>query len=204
MTRIMAGLWAGVLAALVVGASVAAEPGGYDDAEHAQRLAAALQAKVTELPVAAVNTALNAVTFNTLVLTDTRTVVNGKSCYAFRFRTPATPGGLKWSFQLPPGLESWYICPAAGTMKGFTTFTDKRLLLDVEGVGKKGDRFILQSLDESRLKRDTEYIMWFQFGAAQPVSVTCSLNVVAGERVYVSDVFPYFWTEEERAPVPGR
>ncbi|NLF18046.1 MAG: hypothetical protein GX595_12475 [Lentisphaerae bacterium] len=46
--------------------------------------------------------------------------------------------------------------------------------------------------------------MWFQFGAAQPVSVTCSLNVVAGERVYVSDVFPYFWTEEERAPVPGR
>jgi len=89
-------------------------------------------------------------------------------------------------------------------MKGFTTFTDKRLLLDVEGVGKKGDRFILQSLDESRLKRDTEYIMWFQFGAAQPVSVTCSLNVVAGERVYVSDVFPYFWTEEERAPVPGR
>jgi hypothetical protein len=202
MNRSLRGVWVGALAALLAGMSLSAQDGEDGEMAHVRRLAAELQKKVAQLPVAAVNTALDAVKYVSLALDDTLTVVDGRNNYAFRFKTPTTPGDLMWSFRMPPGMECWFICPAAGTMQGFKNFSDKRLPRDVEGVGKKGERFIVQRLYASSLKPDTEYIMWFQFAAGRTAAVTFSLNVVAGEGLTVSHLFPYFW-EEQKPTIDG-
>jgi len=201
MHRMMHGALAGLLAAWAVSARVSAQDGAEEKHQHVLRLNAELQRKVAQLPVATVNTALDSVKFTTLALDDTLTVVDGQNNYAFRFTTPSTPGDLMWAFQLAPGLAEWYICPASGTMTGFKTFSDKRLPHDVEGIGKKGERFIIQRHYASYLKPDTEYIMWFHFETGKPAAVRFSLNAVAGEELTVSHLFPVFW-EGQLAP-PG-
>jgi hypothetical protein len=170
--------------------------------QRVKRLAAELQKKASELPSARVNTALDAVTFETLALGNTLTVVDGRNYYAFRFKTPATPGDLMWSFRLAPGLLYWYICPVSGSMTGFRNFTNKRLPRDVEGVGKEGEQFVVQRLYATYLKPDTEYIIWFQFETGKPATVVCSVNVVAGQALTLSHLFPCFWGTSPSAP-PG-
>lgn len=188
----MMGLWVAVVASAAVWAAEDEESG----ATWTARLAVALQQKASQLPEAVVNAKPEKVAYAALALDSTRTAIDGRNCYAFRFKTPETVGALIWSFQRPPGLVRWYICPASGTMNGFRDFREKLLPRDVAGVGKKGDRFFVQKLDGAALKPLTEYILWFEFREGSPATVRCSVNVVANGGLTLSEVFPWFWEEE--------
>ncbi len=166
---------------------------GNAETAYSQKLRIALQQKYGSLPVLPVQTSLHDVSFATIDLTDTMTVVEGQPCYAFCFKTPQSPGTLVWSFRADANLDSWYVIPTEGRMHGFTHFTSTNLARAVPGLGQNGDRFILQMLPAENLKQDTNYVMWFGFKENANVQVTLSLNVLKDPPTYVDTTTPPPW-----------
>ena len=137
-----------------------------------------LQSRHDELPEIIVNTKLQEVGFASVSLERTLTQIQGHRYYAFRFTTPDAVGQLVWAFLAEGlGLKAWYIVPASGQMKGFTSYVTHHLPKDVENLGSEGDAFILQRLPGPNLKPNTDYIMWFSLEAEHKAEVLLSLNV---------------------------
>jgi len=168
---------------------VFAQEEGNEETADMQMLREALQKKAGEFPSVAVNTDLKTVSFQTLDLSKTLTIVAGKNYYAFRFKTPDKPGQFIWSCVEPMGTCQWYIVPTRGRMHGFTQFEKRVLQADVQNVGTTGLCLLLQRLPAENFKGNSEYIIWFSFADKVSPKITMSVNMLTGENLEYRKVF---------------
>ena len=118
--------------------------------------------------------------FEEIELNNPPRVLHEGRCYdGFRIKTPANlSGSFVWGCYVlnSPGFRNWYILPREeySGFKGFHNFyryLPFKLTTQETPNGKPFNKVYVQALDKSSLKPDTEYLMWFGFNDADPVSM---------------------------------
>ena len=114
------------------------------------------------------------------------------SVSGFRFRVDQTEAAerqhvadktkmhLFWFFVNPRALESWYIVPVKGEMRGFSNFSPLKMdaFKNTDDLLPKDRRNLtIQRLAADRLQEGQEYIMWFDCKSDAPVPVEMSISL---------------------------
>ncbi len=151
-----------------------------DDLEGFRR--SVLQKHVQEFARLVPNTNLAAASFTKVVFTNEPIAIDGLLYNAFSFVMPDEAGDLIWSlvYETPANNEIfWYIIPEQGTRQGFESGNSETLQIDYPGIGRKGDKLLLQKLERANLTPNQRYLIWFQCPYRDVPAVTVSLNVLS-------------------------
>ncbi len=138
------------------------------------------------------NTDLGKVHFSRIHFDESKIELEHLFYQAFMFRVPFPGGTLWWSMISNPLLHSWYIIPKEGEGSGFKNFVNMIVKKPrVSGVNK-GDKVIVQWLDEEYLITGKSYIIWFAFLSKYPVDLVISLNILNDDQLKINSVFKGF------------
>jgi hypothetical protein len=108
----------------------------------------------------------------------------GQQLDALRFTVPeGTHTHLYWAFSINH-LDSWYIVPVQGELKGFEEFYPNQKFQLPPAINRN---LILQELP-TRLTPGEEYILWFKFKQPGRVLAYISLVLLDDDRSHVGSV----------------
>ncbi len=100
---------------------------------------------------------------------------------AFRFRVPdgKANANLDWEFVYAKraGLDSWYIEPVDGKLKGFESFRPSEDWQEDFAELPAQNHRVVQDLPGGRLVPGAEYVIWFTFTDEKPVELFVRLGL---------------------------
>ena len=106
----------------------------------------------------------------------------GQRVDALRFTVPeGTHTHLYWAFSMA-NLDSWYIVPTEGEMKGFEDFYPNQKFRLPPAINRQ---IIVQELP-TRLTPGEEYILWFKFKDVGAVQAYISLVLLDDDKAHVN------------------
>jgi parvulin-like peptidyl-prolyl isomerase/predicted DNA-binding protein (MmcQ/YjbR family) len=149
-----------------------------------------LQANQVMFPKVPINTNVKTVSFHTLNLNASQSIIGGLSHFAFRFTTPSPPGQFFWSFRADKNITACSILPAQGEMAGFEGLPTRWFIpKTVSAVGTKNDQFLLHNHASKHFLGGADYIFYFITKQANLANVTVSINMFANDTTTSSNVF---------------